>query len=119
MGIATAAVGEGVVPGDEEELIVHDYHGTPGLAEWQSVLDAGAKSKASRSRPVIGKASLDERAEYRLPRTSGRAHGEVELQPVFVSDGGIPRKALVTINRYQREPWPDTKSHAALDEVLI
>ena len=54
----------------------------------------------------------------RPPRASGGAQGYIELQSVFVGNCGVPRKALVTINRCQREPRPQTKSDAALNEVL-
>ena len=92
--------------------------GRHAVRDRQGVLDAWAKSKACRSRPVIGKASLDERAEDRPPWATGRAQGEIELQPVFVSNCGISRKTLVTVNRYQREPRSQTKGDAALNEVL-
>ncbi len=58
----------------------------------------------------------------RIRAATGRgicSKSEIELQSVFVSDGGIPRIALVTVNRCQREPRPQRKGHAALNEVLV
>ena len=119
MGVAAAAVGEGVVSGNDEELIVNDEYGTPRHAKRQGIVDAGSKSKASRSGTIMGNSPLDEGAEIISPRAPRRAERKIQLQPVFVSDRRIARIALIPVNRYQREPRPEAKSDAALNKVLI